>query len=492
MTYYDILLISKSASAEEIHQAYRTLAKKYHPDLYDGDKAFAEEQMKFINEAYSVLSDPEAREEYDQKIFKDNCDSTSSQNSNTNNYKNEKYNIKHTEEQTTVFKPFILIRWPLIVIALFMSSLLGSKSLFWIGITLSLIRIFVNLIIKEYRSKGFTQIISICIAGFMLYSGYIEIYESNDISDTSENNINENLITEETQSLDPYEEYKKHYDIAQDYLTAENYEKAFDELEKYNEFWIDYYQLAEELFAEGRYEEAIVAYKEIEGYKDSRERITEAEECLKKLHYLEGEALYAMRDYDKAAEEFRLAEDYKDASDRVVEMKKAKCYDQAELYMEQKQFNEAIIEFTKAKGYKNAEDRILEAQNCIRKSYYDQGVLLLLEERFEEAIEKFEKSEHYEDADTKIMISKTGILKRYYDESCKLLSEEHYEDAITAFLKADNYQDSADKIYLHKIRSNNTTLFLQKNIMLRMIFVVQYMNIVYQGGITIRCMNILT
>ena len=63
--YYQILGISKDASAEEIKQAYRKLARKYHPDLNPGDKS-AETKFKEINEAQEVLSDPEKRQKYDQ------------------------------------------------------------------------------------------------------------------------------------------------------------------------------------------------------------------------------------------------------------------------------------------------------------------------------------------------------------------------------------------------------------------------------------------
>ena len=65
MDYYDILLISRSASAEEIQKAYRTLAKKYHPDMHPGDKE-CEEKFKEAQEAYAVLSDAEKRKQYDQ------------------------------------------------------------------------------------------------------------------------------------------------------------------------------------------------------------------------------------------------------------------------------------------------------------------------------------------------------------------------------------------------------------------------------------------
>ncbi|MDD5894512.1 MAG: DnaJ C-terminal domain-containing protein [Coriobacteriaceae bacterium] len=59
-SYYDILGVKKSASADEIKKAFRRLARKHHPDA-GGD----EETFKEINEAYEVLSDPEKKKQYD-------------------------------------------------------------------------------------------------------------------------------------------------------------------------------------------------------------------------------------------------------------------------------------------------------------------------------------------------------------------------------------------------------------------------------------------
>lgn len=65
MTYYDRLEVNETASQEVIHMAYKALSKKYHPDVYSGDSRFAEENMKQINAAYEVLSNPSKRAEYD-------------------------------------------------------------------------------------------------------------------------------------------------------------------------------------------------------------------------------------------------------------------------------------------------------------------------------------------------------------------------------------------------------------------------------------------
>ncbi len=62
--YYDILGVSENASEEEIKKAFRSLAKKYHPDRNKGDKT-AEDRFKEISEAYETLSDPKKRQEYD-------------------------------------------------------------------------------------------------------------------------------------------------------------------------------------------------------------------------------------------------------------------------------------------------------------------------------------------------------------------------------------------------------------------------------------------
>ena len=65
--YYDILGVSKSASADELKKAYRKQALEWHPDRHQGtDKEAAEKRFKEVNEAYQILSDTQKRSAYDQ------------------------------------------------------------------------------------------------------------------------------------------------------------------------------------------------------------------------------------------------------------------------------------------------------------------------------------------------------------------------------------------------------------------------------------------
>lgn len=71
--YYQILQVDSNASSEIIDKAYKTLIKKYHPDLQtEENKVYATEMIKKLNEAYEVLSNDEKRRLYDINLNKNN------------------------------------------------------------------------------------------------------------------------------------------------------------------------------------------------------------------------------------------------------------------------------------------------------------------------------------------------------------------------------------------------------------------------------------
>lgn len=66
--YYDILEIKENASIEIIKAAYKTLAKKYHPDNWQGKEDFANQRFVEIRKAYEVLSDEISKKQYDAQL----------------------------------------------------------------------------------------------------------------------------------------------------------------------------------------------------------------------------------------------------------------------------------------------------------------------------------------------------------------------------------------------------------------------------------------
>jgi len=70
--YYAILGVLPSIEATALDAVYKSLVKKYHPDVFKGDKKIGEEKTKDINEAYGILRDPAKRKEYDQTRLNQN------------------------------------------------------------------------------------------------------------------------------------------------------------------------------------------------------------------------------------------------------------------------------------------------------------------------------------------------------------------------------------------------------------------------------------
>ena len=100
--YYEVLGLDKYATNQQIHSAYRTKMKLYHPDISKDNSTFAYEMLYTIVEAYTVLSDPRLKKEYDESL---NTDSIFDPDGNFSSYydmaseniirNNKKFNYDH-------------------------------------------------------------------------------------------------------------------------------------------------------------------------------------------------------------------------------------------------------------------------------------------------------------------------------------------------------------------------------------------------------------
>ena len=155
------------------------------------------------------------------------------------------------------------------------------------------------------------------------------------------------------------------------------------------------YNAAVALMNEGNYEEAIYAFKALDGYKDSAEQISICENSIK------------------------------DAA-----------YDFAVNLMGEGKYEEAIAALEALDGYKDSEEQI---DVCNKNSSYDNAIKLMNEGKYEEAIAAFEALDGYKDSADKIIECNYGI-------AVELKNAGRYEDAILAFRELDGYKDSSGQI----------------------------------------------
>lgn len=92
MNYYQVLGIPDNATDKDIKKAYKKLVKKYHPDIFHGDKEFAENKIKEINEAYDTLSVPDLKAEYDELLHGTSDNDYSYGSSSRSSQANDNYN----------------------------------------------------------------------------------------------------------------------------------------------------------------------------------------------------------------------------------------------------------------------------------------------------------------------------------------------------------------------------------------------------------------
>lgn len=217
MNYYEILKIPKTASDRQIKSSYKELVKKYHPDLYVGDKNFAEKKMKEINEAYDILSNPEKKSEYDAYL---NTASHSSTNYNSTSAPSSEsktiYNDTSSKTQWS-FSKWILAKF---------NGLNKKRQLqIFIAILILILALFlINLIEVKYYLNHFTN-------------------SSTDTSIPSNTAKNSNSQLEE----DTFDEEDFDYTESDDFKTLDDF--LYDLFQSYeNDIFIDEYNEFENTF----------------------------------------------------------------------------------------------------------------------------------------------------------------------------------------------------------------------------------------------------
>jgi len=137
MTYYETLQVTENASDEVIHMAYKALAKKYHPDVFQGDLKLAEEKMKQINTAFEILSDKQKRAQYDSLLH-------------TQKNTSKEYNQKNSKNKETT-DTFIKNKRPFV-------SLKSKKALIVIITALVLLTIVAVAIVSNNKSNEISSV----------------------------------------------------------------------------------------------------------------------------------------------------------------------------------------------------------------------------------------------------------------------------------------------------------------------------------------------
>ena len=209
------------------------------------------------------------------------------------------------------------------------------------------------------------------------------------------------------------------------------------------------YAAAASLMASEKYEEAIEAFKALNGYSDSATKISECNTAILEREYQKALKLMMDEKYEEAIKAFEVLNNYSDSATKISECKTAileREYQKALKLMTDEKYEEAIKAFEVLNSYSDSATKISECNAAILEREYQKALKLMIDEKNEEAINAFEALNSYSDSVTKISECNTAILEREYQKALKLMTEEKYEEAIKAFEALNGYSDSTTKI----------------------------------------------
>ena len=201
------------------------------------------------------------------------------------------------------------------------------------------------------------------------------------------------------------------------------------------------YNAAVELFNAGKYDEAIIAFTELNGYKDSFEQI---ENC----KYTTAVELYNAGKYDEAKIAFAEISGYKDSSEQVEKCKTAikdeKYAAAVELYNAGK-YEAAISEFTALQEYKDSKEQIEKCKTAIKDEKYAAAVELYNAGEYEKAIYGFKALNGYKDSSAQLEKCETAIKDKQYNAAVEALNNGNVIEGYERLMAIRMYKDSAEK-----------------------------------------------
>ncbi len=202
---------------------------------------------------------------------------------------------------------------------------------------------------------------------------------------------------------------------------------------------------------ENNYEEAASLFEELDGYKDSEDKLNECKVMIDDVRYNEALALMNDAKYDEAVELFKELDGYKDCQEKINECHLLlfdEKYKEADRLLSVKKYSEALAVFKEIEGYKDSTKKIDECNQLIIGDKYDNAISLMESGEYEDAINIFKMLDDYKDSKIKLEECNNAANDNKYNKAISLMNSENYVEALDIFKTLNGYKDSEDMIDL--------------------------------------------
>ena len=222
------------------------------------------------------------------------------------------------------------------------------------------------------------------------------------------------------------------------------------------------YNKAMELYNAGQYEEAIIAFEAMDGYKDSEQRIEACKTAIKDQDYEAAVVLYEAGKYEEAIAAFEALDGHKDSEQQIEACKTAirdPDYEAAVALYEAGKYEEAIAAFKALDGHKDSKARIEACETAIKDQKYESAVALYEAGKYEKAIEAFTALDGFKNSIEMIQKCNDAISaaeakkEQMYLEAGDLYRDKRYAEAINRYAALGDYKDSAEIVASSKVWS---------------------------------------